>query len=133
MKVGIIGSSHYENKKKVKETIFQLKHKFGNELTIVSGGCNNGAEKYAKKYALELECTYVECNPSHTPKNLYSYMREDWYGKNYSIRNFHVRNKIMVSLIDRIIAFVPDGVSSNGAISTINYANKFSKKCIVIT
>ena len=60
-------------------------------------------------------------------------MREDWYGKQYSIRNFHVRNKIMVGLIDRIIAFVPEGVSSNGTISTLNYAKKFSKKCIVIT
>jgi len=133
MKVGIIGSSHYENKKRIKETVFKLKQKFGDDLTIVSGGCVNGADKYAKKYALELGCNYLECNPAHTPKNLYSYMREEWYGKQYSIRNFHVRNKILVGIVDRIIAFVPEGVSSNGTISTINYANKFNKKCIVIT
>ena len=133
MKVAIVGSRRYENKKKIKDFVFKLKNQYGEKTIIVSGGCKTGADKYAKKYALELGCNYLECNPAHTPKNLYSYMREDWYGKKYSIRNFHVRNKILVGLIDRIIAFVPEGVSSNGTISTINYANKFSKKCIVIT
>ena len=26
-------------------------------------------------------------------------MREEWYGKQYSIRNFHVRNKILVGIV----------------------------------
>ena len=88
MKIGIIGSRKYENKRKIKETIFNLKQKFGDTLVIVSGGSPDGADKYAKKYALELDCNYIEVNPSHTPKNLYSYMREDWYGKSYSVRDF---------------------------------------------
>jgi len=133
MKIGIVGSRKYENKRKIKETIFNLKQKFGNDLVIVSGGCHDGADKYAKKYALELDCDYIEVNPSHTPKNLYSYMREDWYGKAYSVRNFHVRNKILASLVDRLIAFVPRGIVSDGTDSTLNYAEKFSKKSIIIT
>ena len=133
MKIGIVGSRKYENKRKIKETIFNLKHKFGEELVIVSGGCPDGADKYAKKYALELDCTYIEVNPSHTVKNLYSYMREDWYGKLYSVRNFHVRNKILASLVDRLIAFIPSGLKSVGTESTLKYAKKFNKKSIIIT
>ncbi len=133
MKIGIIGSRKYENKRKIKEAIFNLKQKFGDTLVIVSGGASDGADKYAKKYALELDCNYIEVNPSHTPKNLYSYMREDWYGKSYSVRNFHVRNKILASLVDRLIAFVPRGTVSDGTDSTLNYARKFNKKSIIIT
>ena len=95
MKIGIVGSRKYENKKKIKETIFNLKQKFGDSLVIFSGGCPDGADKYAKKYALEFGCKYIECNPSHTVKNLYSYMREDWYEKQYSPKNFYVINKIL--------------------------------------
>ena len=133
MKIGLIGSTHYENKKKIKDTIFQLKQRFGEDLVVISGGSLNGADKYVKKYALSLDCKYLEVNPSHTPKNLYSYMREDWYGKTYSIRNFHVRNKILASVVDRLIAFIPKGDPAIGAASAIMYAEKFNKKCVVIT
>ena len=133
MKIGIVGSRQYENKRKIKETIFQLKNKFGDDLVIFSGGCLDGADKYAKKYALELGCNYVEVNPSHTPKNLYSYMREDWYGKKYSPKNFYVRNKILAKSIDRLIAFVPDGDNAKGTVNTVNYAVEFNKKVVVIT
>ena len=37
MKIGIVGSRQYENKRKIKETIFQLKNKFGDDLVIFSG------------------------------------------------------------------------------------------------
>ena len=53
MKIGIIGSSIYENKRKIKETIFNLSRKFNEDLIIFSGGDSNGAEKYVKKYALD--------------------------------------------------------------------------------
>jgi len=133
MKIGIVGSRKYENKRKIKETIFNLKQKFGDDLIIVSGGNSDGADRYAKKYALELDCNYIEVNPAHTQKNLYSYMREDWYQKEFSIRNFHVRNKILASLVDRLIAFVPKGTKSAGTDSTLNYTSKFNKKSIIIT
>jgi len=133
VRIGIVGSRRYENKRKIKETIFNLKKKFGDNLTVFSGGCPDGADRYAKKYALELDCKYVEVNPSHTVKNLYSYMRKDWYGKKYSVKNYFTRNKILAKSIDKLIAFIPDGVKSNGTISTINYAIEFGKKVIVIT
>jgi len=133
MKIGIIGSRKYENKRKIKETIFNLKQKFGDNLVIFSGGCPDGADKYAKKYALELGCKYIEVNPSHTSKNLYSYMRKDWYGKKFNMKNFFIRNKILAKSIDKLIAFVPDGDNAKGTASTVNYAIEFNKKVIVIT
>ena len=133
MKVGIVGSRQYENKRKVKEMIFRLKQTFGDDLTIVGGGCLDGADRYAKKYALELGCNYVEVNPAHTPKNLYSYMREEWYNKPFSVRNFHIRNKILASIVDRLVAFIPRGHRSDSTDSTLKYAEKFDKKCIIIT
>ena len=54
MKIGIVGSRRYENKKKIKDFIFKLKQEHGIDTIIVSGGCRDGADRYAKKYALEL-------------------------------------------------------------------------------
>ena len=51
MKVAIVGSRRYENKRKIKEFIFKLKNEYGEKTIIVSGGCKSGADKYAKKYA----------------------------------------------------------------------------------
>ena len=130
LRVGIIGSRTYENKQRIKDFCFHLKNKYGSDTVVVSGGCSQGSDKYAKKYALELGCKYVELNPSHTPKNLYSYMRESWYGKEYSIKNFHTRNKILAKTIDRLIAFVPEGDAASGTASTVKYAMKFNKKVV---
>ena len=44
MRIGIIGSREYENRNKIKNTIFELKRKIGDELMIVSGGAKDGAE-----------------------------------------------------------------------------------------
>ena len=133
MRIGITGNPEYHNKRKIKDFIFNLKNNVKDSIEIVSRANKNGADIYVKKYALSLDCKYLEVNPSHTPKNLYSYMREDWYGKNYSIKNFHVRNKILASIVDRLIAFIPKGDPAIGSASTIMYAEKFNKKCVVIT
>ena len=39
MKVAIVGSRRYENKKKIKDFIFKLKNEYGEKTIIVSGGC----------------------------------------------------------------------------------------------
>ena len=36
MKIGIIGSRVYENRRKIKETIYKLRQKFNEDLIIVS-------------------------------------------------------------------------------------------------
>ena len=81
MKVAIVGSRRYENKKKIKDFVFKLKQKYGDKTIIVSGGCKQGADKYAKKYALELGLQYEEYPPFHEVHNLYCTMPESRYGK----------------------------------------------------
>ena len=54
MKIGIVGSRRYENRKRIKDFIFKIKQEKGEDTIIVSGGCKDGADRYAKKYALEL-------------------------------------------------------------------------------
>tara|TARA_Y100001970_G_C13997334_1_gene731462 strand:- start:275 stop:676 length:402 start_codon:yes stop_codon:yes gene_type:complete len=132
MKVAIVGSRRYENKKKIKDFIFKLKQEYGENTKIISGGCREGADRYAKKYTLELGLQYEEYPPSHFAHNLFCPLPESRYGKPYSVRNFHVRNKIIAGTADFIVAFIPDGVESVGTLSTINYAKKFEKKYVII-
>ena len=133
MKVAIVGSRRYENKKKIKDFVFKLKEQYGTDTIIVSGGCKTGADKYAKKYALELGLQYEQYPPFHEVHNLYCTMPESRYGKPYSIKNFHARNKIIAGTSDFIVAFISEGVQSDGTFSTLNYAKKFDKKRIIIS
>ena len=59
IKIGIVGSRSYTDKKKVKDLIFEIKEKYGDEVEIVSGGQRDGADGFAKKYALEFDMSYV--------------------------------------------------------------------------
>jgi len=133
VKVGIVGSRTWQNKKKVKEMIYSLKQKFGDQLIILSGGCPHGADALAKKYALEFECYYREFNPSHTNKNLYSAMNEGFYGKTYSPKNFFHRNKLLAKSSDYIIAFITEGEKSAGSLHTIKEAHKLNKKIVIVS
>ena len=132
IRVGIVGSRKYENRKKIKEFIFKLKTDKGADTIIVSGGCKTGADRYAKKYALELGLQYQEFPPFHETWNIYCPKDKRDYGRPYSVKNFFARNKIIAAYSDYVVAFIPRGVESRGAMSTINYAKKFGKKHLVI-
>ena len=133
MRVAIVGSRRYENKKKIKDFVFKLKQQYGDNTIVVSGGCKQGADRYAKKYALELGLQYEEYPPFHDVHNLYCPMPSSRYGRPYNIRNFHARNKIIAGTSDFIVAFIPEGVQSDGTFSTLNYAKKLDKKRIIIS
>jgi hypothetical protein len=133
MKVGIIGSQFYENPRKIKDTVFKLKQKFGENLYIISNGGKSGASKYAKKFALELDCVYKEHNPSHTVSNLYSAMNESFYDKSYKPRNFFHRNKFLAKEITHLIVFISEGVPGPDVTDTIQQVKKLGKPVVVIT
>jgi hypothetical protein len=132
VKIAIIGSRTYENKTKIRDMIFKLKQTFGNKLEIVSGGALQGADKYAKKYALELGVDYKEFNPAHTNKNLYSGMPESYYGKPYHVSQLFHRNSLIVQYSDKIIAFRSEGKSS-GTDHAIKEAVKIKKPYVIIS
>ena len=132
MKVAVIGSRRYENKKRIKDFVFKLKQQYGTDTIIVSGGCKQGADKYAKKYALELGLQYEEYPPFHEVHNLYCTLPQSRYDKPFSMRNFFARNKIIAGTSDYIVAFIQSDINSDGTMSTINYAKKFEKKYVII-
>ena len=132
MKIGIVGSRIYENKKKIKDFIFKLVKEHGDDLVIISGGCKDGADKYAKKYALELGAQYHEYPPAHFQHNLYCRLGEHNYGKPYSVKNFFARNKQIAIHSDYVVGFIPEGHISNGTNNTLKYAKKFQKKVVII-
>ena len=132
IRVGIVGSRKYENRKKIKEFIFKLKTDKGADTIIVSGGCKTGADKYAKKYALELGLQYQEFPPFHETWNIYCPKDKRDYGKPYSVKNFFARNKQIAIHSEYVVAFIPRGDKAKGSMSTINYAKKFGKKTLVI-
>ena len=133
MKVAIIGSRNYENTRKVKTLLTDLKKRFGDELTVISGGCPDGADKYVKKFSIEFGINYKEYNPAHTPKNLYSAMSEHYYGKPYHVSQFHHRNNLIAKNCDMMIALIPDGESAKGSESAIKSAQKHNKKVVILT
>jgi len=133
MKVAVVGSRRYENKKKIKDFVFKLKEQYGTDTIIVSGGCKQGADRYAKKYALELGLNYEEYPPFHEVHNLYCSLPESRYDKPFSMRNFFARNKIIVGTSDFIVAFIPEGVEANGTKNVLEYAKKMNKKRIIIS
>ena len=133
MKVAVIGSRQYENVRKIKDTLTNLRQKFGNDLVIISGGAKDGADKYASKYALEFGIRYKEFNPAHTPRNLYSAMSDEYYGKPYHVSQFHHRNQLLARDCDVMISFIPQGVKSDGSLSAIKSAEKYNKKVVIIS
>ena len=132
MNIGIVGSRRYENRKRIKDFIFKLKQEHGTDTVIISGGCKDGADRYAKKYSLELGLGYEEYPPAHHSHNLYCPLGEHNYGKLYNTKNFFARNKQIAIHSDMVVGFIPEGVEGRGTMSTIRYAEKFGKKTIII-
>ena len=133
MKIAIVGSRRYENKRKIKELIHSLHQKFKDDLTIVSGGCKIGADKYAKKFALEANVKYLEFLPAHENKSMFCVLPKSYYGKPYSVKNYFARNKQIAKASDIVIGMIPEGITSNGTQSTLDYGKKFGKKTIIMS
>ena len=134
MKIAIVGSREYENVRKVKNLLTDLRRKFGDKLIIISGGAKQGADKYVKKYALEFGIKYKEFNPAHTVHNLYSAMSEGYYGRPYHVSQFHHRNMLIAKDCNYMIALIPNHATAyHGSESAIKQAIKLDKKVVIIT
>ena len=127
IKIGIVGSRNYTDKKKVKDLLFEIKEKYGNDVEIVSGGQKEGADGYAKKFALEFDMKYVEFPPTHYNWNMHCKLPATKYNKPYYVTNYFKRNKQIAEYSDIIVAFIPKGVNSRGTMNTIHHAEKLKK------
>ena len=132
IKIGIVGSRSYTDKKKVKDLIFNIKEKYGDEVEIVSGGQPKGADGLAKKFALEFDMKYVEFPPSHYSHNMHCKLPATEYNKPYYVSNFFKRNKQIAEYTNIIVAFIPEGVESRGTMDTVGHAEKLKKLIKII-
>tara|TARA_Y100001938_G_scaffold141625_1_gene211685 strand:- start:424 stop:831 length:408 start_codon:yes stop_codon:yes gene_type:complete len=130
-KIAIIGSRVYTNNKRIKDFIYELKVKYKDEVQIVSGGQSQGADGYAKKYALEFDMSYKEFPPAHYNWNMHCVLPATEYKKPYYVSNYIKRNKQIAEYSDIIVAFMPEGQVTRGTNSTLEYAVK-KKKLIKI-
>ena len=131
IKIGIVGSRKYTDKRRIKDLIFEIKEKYGDGVEIVSGGQRDGADGFAKKYALEFDMSYVEFPPSHYNHNMHCILPRGEYNKPYYVSNYFKRNKQIAEYCDIIVAFITEGEVSRGTQNTIDYAKK-EKKLIKI-
>ena len=133
MKVAIVGSRKYTNRRKIQEFVFKLKQKWGNELEVVSGGQREGADGFAKKYSLELNVNYSEFPPRHYKYNQHCVMESYNYGKPYAKWHYGQRNKEIAEYCDVMVAFVPKNTESIGTENVLNQAKELGKKFVIIT
>ena len=132
IKIGIVGSRGYTNKQKIKDLIFEIKEKYGNEVEIVSGGQKDGADGYAKKFALEFDMKYAEFPPAHYNHNIHCKLSAKYYNKPYYVTNYFKRNKQIAEYSNIIVAFIPDGVESRGTMNTVSHARELKKLVKII-
>ena len=132
IKIGIVGSRSYTDKKKVKDLIFEIKQKYGDEVEIVSGGQKLGADGYAKKFALEFDLDYVEFPPAHYSHNIHCKLSAKHYNKPYYVSNFFKRNKQIAEYSNILVAFVQEGIESRGTMNTVSHAEKLKKMVKII-
>ena len=116
----------------LKDLIFTIKEKYGNEVEIVSGGQKDGADGFAKKYALEFGLKYVEFPPSHYSWNMHCKLPATKYNKPYYVSNYFKRNKQIAEYSNIIVAFIPEGLESRGTMDTIRHAEKLKKLVKII-
>ena len=133
MRVAIVGSRKYTNKRRVQEFIFKLKQKYGKDLEIVSGGQREGADGYAKKYALEFDVKYSEFPPVHYSYNQHCVLESYKYGRPYAAWHYHDRNKEIAEYSDVMAAFIPKNTISKGTESALKEAVKKEKKYCIIS
>ena len=132
IKIGIVGSRGYTNKQKVKDLIFEIKQKYGDEVEIVSGGQKLGADGFAKKFALEFDLDYVEFPPAHYSHNIHCKLSAKHYNKPYYVSNFFKRNKQIAEYSNILVAFIQEGIESRGTMNTVSHAEKLKKMVKII-
>ena len=132
IKIGIVGSRKYTNKKKIKDLLYEIKQKTHTEVEIVSGGQRDGADGYARKFALELGMDYVEFPPAHYNWNMHCKLPATKYNKPYYVTNYFKRNKQIAEYSDIIVAFIPVGVESKGTMNTVSHAERLKKMIKII-
>ena len=131
MKVAVIGNKNWQNKRKVQQTLRELKTKFS-DVTIIGAGGSEGANHMVRKYALEFGIDYSEYNPSYSGFNLYSAMPLTYYGKSYHFSQLHHRMKLIAENCDYMIILTNEETLDPFLKTAYNTINKRDKPVVLL-
>ena len=132
MRIAIIGNTEWQNKRKVQETISQLKAKFGTDAIVIGAGGTEGANSMVKKYAIEMGMQYAEYNPSFTGHNIYSAMPESYYGKSYHFSQLHHRMKLIAENADYVMILSNESKLHPVLETALKTAKKLEKPVVLL-
>lgn len=131
MKVAVIGNKDWQNKRKVQETLRQLKTQF-DEVQVIGAGGSEGANNMVRKYALEFGMNYKEYNPSYSGYNLYSAMPKTYYGKSYHFSQLHHRMKLIAENCDYMIIMTNENKMDPVLKTAYSNINKLKKPVVLL-
>ena len=110
----MMGSPNWQDRAKIKDTIFDLKNRFGTELRIIGVGELFYSDKDIKKFALELDVEFAEIPPYYQQWTQYCIYNYNRYGKNYDLRHIFTRNALLTKHGEMLILFM-DGTEEPAA------------------
>jgi hypothetical protein len=131
-KVAVIGSTGWQNKRKVQQTLQELKKRFSEDLLLIGAGGAEGANLMIKKYALEFGIAYSEYNPSFSGYNLYSAMPESYYGKSYHFSQLHHRMKLIAEKCDYMMILTQDTTLDPVLKTAYTNVSKLKKPVVIL-
>ena len=132
-KIAITGSRKWENRLKLKDTIFKLKTKYKTDLTIISGGTGEGVDSLVKKYSLEFDLDYAEARPNHFDWSPYCIEPAYMYSREFKSNNYYIRNTKLIKEADAVLLFVTKDEISPVMKNIVQQCDKKCKKLIIIT
>jgi hypothetical protein len=131
-KVAIIGNTGWQNRRKVQQTLQELKSRFGTELTVIGAGGQEGANSMVRKYSLEFGLNYQEFNPSFSGYNLYSAMPESYYGKPYHFSQLHHRMKLIAQHCDYMMIMSSESALDPVLKTAYSNVKKLEKPVVIL-
>ena len=132
VRVAVIGNKEWQNKRKVQEVLHGIRKQFGKDVTIISGGGNEGVNYLVRKFALEFGMSYQEYNPSYTGRNLYSALPDSYYGKKYHFSQLLHRMRLLAENCDYMIIMNNENEFNPQLKTAYNKINKLEKPVVVI-
>lgn len=132
MKIAVIGNTGWQNKRKVRDILFELKQRYGTDVIIIGAGGNEGANYMVRKFALEFEMKYQEYNPSFSGYNMYSALPDSYYGKKYHFSQLHHRMKMLAESCDYLMILTNETKLDPVLKTAYNTAKKSEKKVVIL-
>jgi len=130
--VAVLGNTNWQNRRKVQQTLTELKQRFGDSVTVLGAGGKEGANSMVRKYTLEFGLKYQEYNPSFSGYNLYSAMPKSYYGKQYHFSQLHHRMKLLAQNCDYMIIMTNEENLDPVLKTAYNNINKLKKPVVIL-